>query len=189
MKRNWFLPQEPDVLGLLRQQAQVTQEGMLALYAWANAEPDAAQQVRDWEHKADDVKKELRRALTNAFITPIDAEDVYVMSERLDAVLNGAKNLVREAEVMGIEPDGATADMAKLLAEGVHQLTTALERLSQSRHGDGDETATAAADAAVKTQRQVERVYRKAASALLTVDDLREVIGRRELYRRFSRVS
>ena len=189
MKRNWFLPQEPDVLGLLRQQAQVTQEGMLALYAWANAEPDAAQQVRDWEHKADDVKKELRRALTNAFITPIDAEDVYVMSERLDAVLNGAKNLVREAEVMGIEPDGATADMAKLLAEGVHQLTTAFERLSQSRHGDGDETATAAADAAVKTQRQVERVYRKAASALLTVDDLREVIGRRELYRRFSRVS
>ena len=127
---------------------------------------------------------ELRRALTNAFITPIDAEDVYVMSERLDAVLNGAKNLVREAEVMGIEPDGATADMAKLLAEGVHQLTTAFERLSQSRHGDGDET-----DAAVKTQRQVERVYRKAASALLTVDDLREVIGRRELYRRFSRVS
>jgi glutamine synthetase adenylyltransferase len=49
--------------------------------------------------------------------------------------------------------------------------------------------ATAAGDAAVKTQRQVERVYRKAASALLTVDDLREVIGRRELYRRFSRVS
>jgi hypothetical protein len=76
----------------------------------------------------------------------------------------------------------------RLLADGVHQLTSAFERLSQHRHGDGDETATAAADAAVKTQRQVERVYRKAASALLTVDDLREVTGRRELYRRFSRV-
>ena len=189
MKRSWFLPENPDVLGLLRHQAQVTHEGMLALCAWANAEPDAAQQVRDWEHRADDAKKELRQSLTIAFTTPIDAEDVYVMSERLDAVINGAKDLVREAEVMGIEPDEATAAMASLLADGVRQLTVAFERLGQNRHGAGEDSATAAADAAVKTQRQVERVYRKAASALLTVDDLREVIGRRELYRRFSRVS
>jgi hypothetical protein len=61
--------------------------------------------------------------------------------------------------------------MAALLADGVSQLTAAFERLSQNRPGSDDATATAAADAAVKTQRQVERVYRKAASALLTVDD------------------
>ena len=48
---------------------------------------------------------ELRRALTVAFMTPIDAEDLYVMSERLDAELNGAKDAVREAEVM---PSGPT---------------------------------------------------------------------------------
>ena len=161
----------------------------MALCDWANAEPGAAERAGNWEHKADDAKKALRLALTNAFITPIDAEDVYVMSERLDAVLNGAKDLVREAEVAGIEPDEPTAAMAALLADGVRQLTAAFERLSQNRHGEGEDTATAAADAAVKAQRQVERVYRKAASALLTVDDLREVIGRRELYRRFSRVS
>jgi hypothetical protein len=40
-----------------------------------------------------------------------------------------------------------------------------------------------AADAAVKGQRQLERVYRNAASAL------REVVGRRELPRRLSRIS
>ena len=189
MKRGWFLPENPDVLGLLCHQAEVTQEGMLALCAWANAEPGAAEQVREWEHKADDAKRELRRALTIAFTTPIDAEDIYVMSERLDAVLNGAKDLVREAEVMGMAPGEAEVAMAELLADGVRRLADAFERLSSNRHGDGDSTATAAADAAVKTQRQLERVYRNAASALLAVEDLREVIGRRELYRRFSRVS
>ena len=35
-------------------------------------------------HRADDAKRELRLALTNAFVTPIDSEDIYVMSERLD---------------------------------------------------------------------------------------------------------
>ena len=189
MKSSWFLPESPDVLGLLCHQASITQEGMLALCDWANDEPGAAQRVRDCEHRADDDMRELRRLLTIAFTTPIDAEDIYVMSERLDAVLNGAKDTVREAEVMGIEPDEAVAAMAALLGDGVRQLTAAFEGLGRNRHGDNDATATAAAGAAVKTQRQLERVYRKAASALLTVDDLREVIGRRELYRRFSRVS
>jgi uncharacterized protein len=143
----WFLPENPDVLDMLCRQAAITCEGMTALVGWANAEPGAAERVRDFEHQADEAKRELRLALTNAFITPIDAEDLYVMSERLDAVLNGAKDTVREAEVMAMEPDEAVAAMAALLVDG------------------------------------------EAASALLAVDDLREVMARRELYRRLSRVS
>ena len=190
MKRSsWFLPENPDVLDMLCRQAEVTCEGMVALVGWANAEPDAAQRVRDLEHQADDTKRELRLALTNAFITPIDAEDLYVMSERLDAVLNGAKDTVQESEVMGIGPDEAVAAMAKLLADGASHLATAFERLDPDKRGKADASATEAADAAVKSQRRLERVYREAASALLTVDDLREVMGRRELYRRVSRVS
>ena len=89
LKGNWFLPQNPDVLGMLGHQAAITCEGMAALIAWANAEPDAAQRVRDLEHRADDAKRELRLALTNAFITPIDSEDIFVMSERLDPERRG----------------------------------------------------------------------------------------------------
>jgi uncharacterized protein Yka (UPF0111/DUF47 family) len=189
VKRNWFLPENPDVLGMLCRQAAVTCEGMVALVDWANAEPDAAQRVRDLEHQADDAKRELRLALTNAFITPIDAEDLYVMSERLDAVLNGAKDTVRESEVMGIPPDEAVAAMAGLLAGGAEHLATAFERLGLARRSKDNPSPTEAADAAVKSQRRLERIYREAASALLKVDDLREVMGRRELYRRFSRIS
>jgi uncharacterized protein Yka (UPF0111/DUF47 family) len=189
VRRSWFLPERPDVLGILRHQAAVTCEGMGALVAWANAEPDAARRVRDLEHQADQAKRELRLALTNSFITPIDAEDLYVMSERLDAVLNGAKDTVRESEVMGIPPDEAAAAMAALLADGASHLATAFERLDPERHDKAGATPTEAADAAVKSQRRLERVYREAASALLAIDDLREVMGRQELYRRFSRIS
>jgi uncharacterized protein Yka (UPF0111/DUF47 family) len=185
----WFLPENPDVLDMLGRQAAITCEGMAALVGWANAEPDAAERVRDLEHRADDTKRELRLALTNAFITPIDAEDLYVMSERLDAVLNGAKDTVREAEVMAMKPDEAVAAMAALLADGAGHLATAFERLGSDQRGKIAVSATEAADAAVKSQRRLERVYREAASALLAVDDLREVMGRRELYRRLSRVS
>jgi uncharacterized protein Yka (UPF0111/DUF47 family) len=185
------LPESPDVLGILCQQAAVTSQGMQALLAWATGTPAAAGQLRDCEHRADDVKRELRRALTVAFTTPVDAEDVYAMSERLDAVLNGAKDAVRESEVMAIPPDQAVAAMVALLAEGVQQLSEAFQRLDKDRlpRGKGKVSATDAADAAVKSQRRLERVYRNAASALLEVADLREVMGKRELYRRFSRIS
>jgi uncharacterized protein len=185
----WFLPENPDVLDMLCRQAAITCEGMTALVGWANAEPGAAERVRDFEHQADEAKRELRLALTNAFITPIDAEDLYVMSERLDAVLNGAKDTVREAEVMAMEPDEAVAAMAALLVDGASHLATAFERLGSDQRGKVGVSATEAADAAVKSQRRLERVYREAASALLAVDDLREVMARRELYRRLSRVS
>jgi uncharacterized protein Yka (UPF0111/DUF47 family) len=187
--RSWFLPESPDVLAILCQQAAVTSGGMQALLDWATGEPGAAERLRDCEHQADDVKRELRQALTVAFTTPIDAEDLYVMSERLDAVLNGAKDAVRESEVMAIPPDEAVAAMATLLAEGARHLAAAFERLDPDRRGKGGASATKAADAAVKSQRRLERVYREAASALLKVHDLREVMGRRELYRRFSRMS
>jgi uncharacterized protein Yka (UPF0111/DUF47 family) len=188
VKRSWFLPDRPDVLGLLRRQAEVTGEGMGALVDWANQVPGAAERVRELEHQADQVKRELRMALTTAFTTPVDAEDLYVMSERLDAVLDGAKDTVRESEVMGIAPDQAAAAMATLLSEGVGHLAAAFQQLGPDRRDKGV-GPTEAADAAVKSQRRLERAYREAASALLAVDDLREVIGRRELYRRFSRVS
>jgi uncharacterized protein len=188
-RSSWFLPENPDVLGMLGRQAAVTVEGMAALVAWAGGESEAAQRVRDCEHRADDTKRELRRALTVAFMTPIDAEDLYVMSERLDAVLNGAKDAVREAEVMAVEPDQAVAAMAALLADGVGHLAKAFQRLDPDSRSNSEASATDAADAAVKTQRQLERVYRQAASALLEVQDLREVMGRRELYRRVSRIS
>jgi uncharacterized protein Yka (UPF0111/DUF47 family) len=190
LKLPWFFPETPDVLGMLGAQAGVTVKGLEALVAWAasGGDPAEAERVRDIEHAADDRKRELRKALTEAFITPLDAEDLYTMSERLDAVMNGAKDAVRESEVMGLAPDEYVAEMAGFLVEGVRQLEESFAKLKSDGAGEAG-PATVAADAAIKAQRHLERVYRKAASALIDVEDLREVMGRREMYQRVSRLS
>ena len=190
MKLPWFFPETPDVLGMLRAQAGVTIEGLEALAAWATSGGDTveADRVRDLEHAADHRKRDLRKALTEAFTTPLDAEDLYTMSERLDVVMNGAKDAVRESEVMGLAPDEYVAGMAGFLVEGVRHLDEAFAELKAGGAGEAG-PATVAADAAIKAQRHLERVYRKAASALIDVEDLREVMGRREMYRRVARLS
>jgi len=68
-------------------------------------DPEAGGQVRDCEHRADTAKRELWRLLREAFSPPMDAEDLFTLSADLDEVLNGAKDLVREIEVMAMEPD------------------------------------------------------------------------------------
>jgi uncharacterized protein Yka (UPF0111/DUF47 family) len=180
--KRWFLPETPDLLGMLREQAAITVDAMDALIAWSSGDAAAAVAVRDCEHRADETKRRLWRALRDAFSTPLDAEDLYTLSADLDEVLNAAKDLTREMELMDMAPDAATHEMVVQLAEAVRHLASAFEALA----GDGD--ATASADAAIKGQRRVEHSYRNAMSALLQVASLREVMGRREAYRRLSRI-
>lgn len=182
-KRHWFLPENPNLEGLLREQAAITIEGMEALIAWASGDSAGGETVRACEHRADDKKRELWRGLRDAFSPPIDAEDLFSCSADLDEVLNAAKDLVREVEVMRLLPDPPMQEMAALLTDAVRHLSEAFAHLGRAK---GD--ATEYADAAIKSQRRVEHVYRQAMSALLTVEDLRVVIGRRELYRRMSRI-
>lgn len=183
-RRRWFLPDTQDLLGMLREQVEVTAEGVAAFAAWAAGDEDRADEVRSAEHTADVLKKRLINAVRDAFTTPLEPEDLFELSHGLDEVLNQAKNLVREAEAMQVEPNRAVAEMAGFVAEGVQHLAAAFEALSR----DGDE-ATSAANAAVKSQRNLERVYRHAMSELMSVDDLRTVIAGQELYRRMSRIS
>ncbi len=181
--QRWFLPDTPDVLGMLRSQLAVTIEGMDALVAWAEGDARRADDVRRLEHEADDRKRELERALVDAFTTPFDPENLYTIGRGIDWILNLSKDAVRESEVMACPPDGPVAEMASLLREAVGHLDDAVAGLQE--HG-GD--ATNAADAAIKAERNIERVYRRAMAELIQVDDLREVMARRELYRRFSRI-
>jgi uncharacterized protein Yka (UPF0111/DUF47 family) len=182
MTHRWFLPDSPDVVSMLREQAAITVEAMEALVAWTEGDTGAGDRVRSCEHRADRQKRALRRMLTTAFLTPLEPEDVFELSRGLDEVLNSAKNTVREAEVMGIAPDEPMAAMARQLADGTRRLASAFASLSPDRA-----SATDAADAAVKAQRGLEHIYRAAMSALIEVEDLRVVTARRELYRRLAR--
>jgi len=184
----WFLPETPDVIGRLQTQAELTARGMQAFAAWAGGEAARADDVRLAEHECDDVRRGLVAEVSEAFTTPMEPEDLFQLSRDLDRVINGAKDAVRESEAMAFPPDQAVAQMAALLAEGVEHLTAAFGSLD----GRGSKfvgSATEHADAAVKAQRNLERIYRQATGDLVQVTDVRFVVASRELYRRISSIS
>ena len=68
--KRWFLPETPDVLGMLRRQMAVAIDGVDAFARWAGGDAAAAQAVRDAEYQGDVAKRDLLSALREAFVTP-----------------------------------------------------------------------------------------------------------------------
>ena len=181
--RTWFLPEMPDVHGLLRDQVAVTREGMAAFEAWTQGDAAAADRVRDAEHRGDVAKRQLLSALRGAFVTPLEPEDLFSLSRGVDWILNYSRDLVREAEVMGSPPSSGIAAMASLFSLAVGDIDDAIASL----RSDPD-AATEAADAAIKRAREVEHVYYRGMADLLELEPRQDRIAQRELYRRGARI-
>lgn len=162
----------------------MTIEALEALAAWAGGDAAAAQTVRDAEPRGDEAKRELLNALREAFILQMEPEDLFTLSRGIDWILDHARDLIEEAQAMGTGPDPGIAAMANLLLEATRQIDDAIAQL-----GSDEEAATAAADAAIKTARRLEHIYYAETAKLLEVQDTRERISRRELYRRCDRLS
>ncbi len=183
-RHRWFLPETPDVLGLLREQLAITVSALDALVAWARGEAAAIDVIHGAEQRGDDAKRALFVALRAAFVTPLEPEDVFALSRGIDWVLNYTRDLATESGVMECPPDDVIADMARLLAESMRAIDRALEAL-----GTADETAaTDAADAAIAAERKLERRYYEGMGVLLDHHGRSERIARRELYRRCARI-
>ena len=184
MKRgHWFLPESPDVIGLLRRQLAVTIEGVDAFAVWARGDAAAVLTLREAAPRGEAAKRELLQAVRDAFIIPLEPEDVFALSSGIDWILDLSVDVVSESEVMAAGPDAGIAEMANGLAEAMRRIDSAVELLGSDRA-----KATEAADSALAAERELEQAYYRGMGALLEVSDMRERISRRELYRRCGRI-
>lgn len=171
------------MLGLLRGQMAITIGGVRAFAAWAGGDPAGREAAEQAGGAGDVAKRELLSALRAAFVTPLEPEDVFALSRAIDRVLNEARGVISESEAMACPPDVGVAAMARLLGEALGQLDVAIERL-----GSDPDAVTAAADAAIAAERELEEAYYRGMAALLTVQDRTERVARRELYRRCAHI-
>ena len=182
-KRRWFLPDAPDLLGQLRSQAAITHSGLESFAAWAAGDESAGDALPEIEHRGDAEKRALLDELSDAFVTPIEPEDLFALSRGIDWILDYARDLVSESRAMSSAPDARLAEMAALLRDAVGHIDDAVGSL-----GSDGQAAKAAADEAIRAERQLEYAYYSGMAELLKVDARDERISSRELYRRCARI-
>lgn len=124
-----------------------------------------ALKVRELEHEGDKVKDANMDMLNSAFATPMDREEIYRSMSTIDHVINYCKTTVREMEVLGVEPDSYTAEMATFLKDGAESLAAGYKVLETEPAG-----AESHAQAARKAERNIEKTYRRALAELFDVE-------------------
>ena len=182
-RKHWFVPEDSNVVVLLGRQIDATLHGLDALAHWAGGDASAAAEVRATEALGDAAKQEVLTEVTDSFVTPIEPEDLFALSQGIDSLLNRSRDLVNEAEAMGVPPDATLAQMAELLRDSLRSVAAAVAHLTSD-----PDAATESANAAIQTERGLERVYYEGMAALLENPDQRERIAKRELYRLIARL-
>jgi len=185
VRLRWLTRPRVDVLALLRAQVTVTAGGIAAFADWSRSgTEDDANRVRDAEHAADAARHALLEALTTVLLAPIEQEDAYALSERIDEVLDLAKDTVRTAQALGWTPDEHAAAMGVQILESFTSLRDAIDKLGERRVRPGDDV-----ERGIKSARQVEKSLRAGLAALLREEeDGLRLFATLEIYRSYSAV-
>lgn len=172
-------PKSPDFFQMLTEQnIQVTHTVGLLVDYMENASSETGDALKQDIHQADLIKVRNLHELNEAFSTPIDREDIYRAIMSLDEIVIYCKTTVHEMSVLGVMPDDFMRDMSAYLMEGVGALANGFGKL-----GVTPATAALDADAARKSGRRAEKLYRIALPALFQGDDYINMFKRREIYR------
>ena len=161
-------PVMPDFYGLMNEQCDVLLEAMEALVQYMeDGSEEKALAVRQIEKRGDELKARNIDVLNRAFATPMDREDIYRAIVTLDMGMNYAKTTTRELEVLGLSPDKYMLEMAVEYKNAAQALQQGFNRLTENP-AQAEENAAAAR----KSERNIEKIYRRALGELFNVDEM-----------------
>jgi predicted phosphate transport protein (TIGR00153 family) len=91
--------------------------------------------IQALEKRGDQIDRQITQRLENAFVTPFDREEIYLLSARLDDVVDFIQAVAETFVVYDVrEPTGECRRLAHILSEQGEELSQALANL-QSRKG------------------------------------------------------
>lgn len=180
-----IFPKVPDFFLLLHEQAlQVAQTVNLLVDFMGTGDMEVAKHIKQDEHAADAIKIKNIHALNEAFATQMDREDIYRAIMDLDEIVNYCKDCVNEMDILELAPDKYTYEMAAALRDGCQALSQGFTLL-----GNEAGAAAAYADAARKSGRRSEKLYRRALAELFQGQDYLNMFKRREIYHHLDRAA
>jgi hypothetical protein len=182
---SWFLPRSFDVLGMLQSQLVLVEQAMRVMTRWSHGEvaiDDAVAELRIVAEAEQVARRDLHNAVRDSFSTPIEAEDLFELGERLGEITEAGYALIRESELSysgltSFAPDPYLMGLLDALSGAVVPLAEGLRALPGV-------AAAKYADRAIAELSGAEHAYRAAIAALEDEPDVRRELRRRELYRR-----
>jgi predicted phosphate transport protein (TIGR00153 family) len=135
-----FLPRDEQFFDQFQESADNASEVTKVLVDVVANGPDRSRnvhQLRDLEHRGDEITHRIFSALNSTFVTPLDREDIRDLAVKLDDLVDGAEEAGKRLVLFRLEGE---KDVATLLARILHEQTLMLAKAmpllaNVSKHG------------------------------------------------------
>lgn len=176
---------EDDFYDLLVKQAEKIADGMRELNEYCKNHDEAiADAVIKTEDEGDMVRRILIDEINKSFVTPIDREDLFKLSAKLDEILDYAKTSVDEIRLFGVIPDPQMQEVTAVLLEMSEHIISAVQNLEKHDAITRDEAIY------VKSlENKVGDICVKALAELFDNADFRTIFKYREIYRHLNQTA
>lgn len=187
--KRFFNPPQSNFPELLIKQGEFAIASAESLRAYLNKPNDKRrQQARQIEKEADEVQRILIHELEDTFVTPLDREDIFILSRAIDNFIDYIYDTVDELEIFHLPPSDAMMQIADLLVEMANELHLAMERLI-----DHPRVANEHARRIKALENKVETAYRHSIAELFDgpedVSHIMDMLKSREVLRHMSNAS
>lgn len=156
--------------------------------ALERAEPEAVERLRALSYESTERRRVLIDELHETFVTPLDREDIYNLSQCYEKMVTYALTTLEEMHLLHVAADEPIRRMVGLVREQAEDLEAAMHRLAKNPRVADDH-----ANRVHEKELEVERVYRAAIRDLFArasdLQGLPGVLYRREVYRHISNMS
>lgn len=177
-----FFKKQTDFYEMLFSQAMKTQEGVGGLLEYVNdPTKEKGARVDILEDEADEIRRVLIDELNKTFVTPIDREDIFSLSQGIDDVIDYAKSTVEEMILFEIVPDSYMKQMIEVLLEATKDVVYGVKHMKENPGACVEHIIKAK-----KAENKIERLYRQGLVELFKTNDVMKTLKNREVYRHLS---
>ena len=176
---------EENFYDLLTRQAEVLAKGMRLLNEYCmTGNESIADAVIKAEEEGDMVRRILIDEINKSFITPIDREDLFKLSAKLDEILDYAKTSVDEIRLFNVKPDKEMCEVTATLLEMSEHIILSVSNIEKHEAIASDEAIY------VKSlENKVGDICVKGLAALFNNADFRTIFKYREIYRHLNQTA
>ena len=173
---------EDRFLSLLDQHAGILMQVANAFRSYVNeGTPSLAEGISELEREADTCLSALTTTLRDAFITPMDRQDIYNLGEAIDDMIDYFNSAAAEIALFKVTSTDHMRAMAGILADAASSIAASVKCLKSD-----PPNAWELARQAQHAENLVEDRYRIALADLFDGDDMHAIFKLREVYRHLS---
>lgn len=133
----WVLPRESHFFDYLEGLGRFGHEAALAFASFQNGRSaaDVREAVQNVEHQADNLVRQMEDALARTFVTPLDREDLHLLSNELDDIIDLTNLAARTCGLYGVkEPTEAMVALMNVLIRACALIEEAVPNLRVHRY-------------------------------------------------------